>query len=93
VSRLSGHPGVGPDDPGSSTGFLSRGVSSRPGEVQLMRAGPDDPGALPDDPGRSNCSRFPLEDEFAGGMDDFGAQIEEISWIEGGQNWGDARST
>ena len=28
---------------------------------------PDDPGALPDDPGRSNYSGFSLGDEFLGG--------------------------
>ena len=27
---------------------------------------PDDPGEGPDDPGRSNCWGFPLEDEFLG---------------------------
>ena len=35
--------------------------------VQLILVDPDDPGALPDDPGRSNCSGFPLGDEFLGG--------------------------
>ena len=35
--------------------------------VQLIRVDPDDSGALPDDPGRSNCSGFSLGDEFLGG--------------------------
>ena len=61
MSGLLGHPGVGPDDPGLSTGFLSCGASGHPGD------GPADPGALPDDPGRSNCSGFSLGDEFLGG--------------------------
>ena len=26
-------------------------------------------------------------------MDDFRVKIEEISWMEGGETWGDARST
>ena len=26
-------------------------------------------------------------------MDDFGVKIDEISWMEGGETWGDARST
>jgi hypothetical protein len=26
-------------------------------------------------------------------MDDFRGKIEEISWMEGGETWGDARST
>ena len=64
MSGLPGHPGVGPDDPGSSTGFLLCGASGHLGDGP---ADPDDPGALPDDPSRSNCSGFPLRGDFLGG--------------------------
>ena len=30
---------------------------------------------------------------FCAEMDDFRGKIEEISWMEGGETWGDARST
>ena len=31
--------------------------------------------------------------KFWAEMDDFRGEIEEISWMEGGDTWGDARST
>ena len=31
--------------------------------------------------------------EFGAEMDDFGGKIVEISWMESGEIWGDARST
>ena len=42
--------------------------------VQLIRVDPDDPGALPDDLGTSNCSGFSLGDEFLGGNGGFSGQ-------------------
>ena len=34
-----------------------------------------------------------FETRFGAEIDDFGGKIVEISWMEGGETWGDARST
>ena len=49
-------------------------------------------------PGVGPDVRAPSEDEleeldFRAEIDDFGGKIGEISWMESGETWGDARST
>ena len=48
--------------------------------------------------GRARCLGSKSEDEheeldFGAEIDDFGGKIGEISWMEGGETWGNARST
>ena len=48
--------------------------------------------------GRAGCPGSKSEDgleelDFAAEIDDFGGKIAEISWMEGGETWGNARST
>ena len=48
--------------------------------------------------GRAGCPGSKSEDEleeldFGAEIDDFGGKIAEISWMESGETWGDARST
>ena len=48
--------------------------------------------------GRAGCPGSKSEDEleeldFVAEIDDFGGKIGWISWMEGGETWGDARST
>ena len=47
---------------------------------------------------RAGCPGSKSEDEleeldFGAEIDDFGGKIGEISWMESGETWGDARST
>ena len=108
MSGLAGHPGGGPDDPGlvrmfweyfpmvrvRQGRFCCLGVRTSGRGSSWSGRCPDDPGEGPDDPGKSNCSGFPLGDEFFGGNWMIsGQKIAEISWMEGGEKMGDARST
>ena len=48
--------------------------------------------------GRAGCPGSKSEDEleelnFGAEIDDFGGKIGEISWMESGETWGDARSS
>ena len=46
--------------------------------------------------GRAGCpgSKSELEElDFGAEIDDFGGKIGEISWMESGETWGNARST
>ena len=43
--------------------------------------------------GVGKSSQIWIGDELGAEMDDFGDKIAEISWMEGGETWGDARST
>ena len=61
--------------------------------VQLIWVDPDDPGALPDDPAGQIARLLLVETNFWAEFGDFGIKIGEISWMEGGETWGNARST
>ena len=71
-----------------------RGLSRRPGE------GPADPGGVRMIREKVRMIRtgqtardFLSGTNFWAEMGDFWGKIEEISWMEGGETWGDARST
>ena len=71
-----------------------RGVSGRPGE------GPADPGGVRMIREKVRMIRagqtardFLSGTNFWAEMDDFRGKIAEISWMESGKTWGDARST
>ena len=90
-------------------GRTSGGLAGFPGPDVQNRArkcapGAGCPGYWPDfrdcqmSRGRAGCPGSKSEDEleeldFGAEIDDFESKVGEISWMESGETWGDARST